>query len=165
MCPEKILEQYISDGLVPDFDFKNRAKIFTNQMNGRFLAPVPNLTLFTKWSIFHHFSWLMSLPKTPWRINFELLEYLQCLNQKSIRQSEKLRPKLPGINSGKSCQGISVNTLTINFLWSGFSNKKIIFRQKLRDSNYSIFPGNTPYGPYHSYSRFDPQITCHDLKK
>ena len=45
------------------------------------------LTLFT---IFHHFSWLMRSPKTPWRISFELLEY-----QKSIRQSEKLSRNWP----------------------------------------------------------------------
>lgn len=50
----------------------------------------------------------MSLPKTPWRINFELLEYFQKVSDKSVR---KIEPKLPEINSGKSCKSISVNTL------------------------------------------------------
>ena len=91
MCPKKYWNSTFLTGSCQISFLKIEPKflIFFNQsdVTADFWHRFRILTLFT---IFHHFSWLMRSPKTPWRISFELLEY-----QKSIRQSEKLSRNWP----------------------------------------------------------------------
>ena len=95
MCPKKYWNSTFLTGscqisflkIEPKFDFF-LFLVVTNQMWQQIFGT--GFNFYTFFTIFHHFSWLMRSPKTPWRISFELLEY-----QKSIRQSEKLSRNWP----------------------------------------------------------------------